>query len=90
VARSGDEGLADPSRTCIEGGSYGCYATLIRRVPVEQAIRLRDALAAHDAPVTWMLYRDEGHGWSSPDKRADWFRQIEKFLAANDGPASAH
>ncbi len=163
------KGWADPSRTCIEGGSYGGYATLMglvrypdlyrcgiasaavtdlgmmfdlwwsdadddwknygmplmagdpvkdadqfvttsplaqaaritrplllahggldRRVPVEHATRLRDALAAHNAPVTWMLYRDEGHGWSSPDNRADWFRQMEKFLAANDGPAPAH
>ena len=162
------KGLADPSRICIEGGSYGGYATLMglvrypdlyrcgiasaavtdlnlmydiwwsdagddwknfgmramvgdpgkdaaqfaatspivqaaritrplllahggldRRVPVEHAEKLRAALEAHHAPLTWVLYRDEGHGWYSPANRADWLRRMEAFLAANDGPLPA-
>jgi len=162
------KGLADPSRICIEGGSYGGYATLMglvrypdlyrcgiasaavtdlklmydiwwsdagdewknfgmramvgdpdkdaaqfaatspivqaaritrplllahggldRRVPVEHAERLRAALEANHAPLTWVLYRDEGHGWYSPANRADWLRRMEAFLAANDGPLPA-
>jgi len=162
------KGWADPARTCIEGGSYGGYATLMglvrypdlyrcgiasaavtdlslmfdvwwsdsgdewknygmpvmvgdpvkdaaqftatspiaqaaritrplmlahggldRRVPIEHAQQLRDALVAQHAPLTWVLYRDEGHGWNSPDNRADWFRRMEAFLAANDGPLPA-
>ena len=163
-----NKGLADPTRICIEGGSYGGYATLMglvrypdlyrcgiasaavtdlklmydiwwsdagdewknygmpfmvgdptrdaaqfvatspiaqaarikrplmlahggldRRVPIEHAQLLRDALEANHASLTWVLYRDEGHGWYSPDNRADWLRRMEAFLAANDGPVPA-
>ncbi len=162
------KGWADASRTCIEGGSFGGYATLMglvrypelyrcgiasaavtdlslmfdvwwsdasdewknfgmpvmvgdpvkdaaqfaqtspisqaaritrplmlahggldRRVPIEHAEKLRDALQTQHAPLTWVLYRDEGHGWFNPDNRADWFRKMEAFLAANDGPLPA-
>ncbi len=162
------KGLADPTRVCIEGGSYGGYATLMglvrypdlyrcgiasaavtdlklmydiwwsdagdewknygmpfmvgdpvkdadqlvatspiaqaaritrplmlahggldRRVPVDHAQQLRDALEKNHAPLTWVLYRDEAHGWSSPANRADWLRRMEAFLAANDGPLPA-
>ena len=162
------KGLADPARICIEGGSYGGYATLMglvrypelyrcgiasaavtdlsmlynvwwsdepdaaklyglpvmvgdrekdaaqfddtsplkqaaritrplmlahggldRRVPMEHAKSLRDALEANHAPLTWVFYSDEGHGWSNPANRADWFRRMETFLAANIGPGAA-
>jgi dienelactone hydrolase len=161
------QGLADPKRVCIEGGSYGGYATLMglvrypelyrcgiasaavtdinlmydidwsdadadyktygmpiligdqtkdaeqlkatsplqqaaritrplmlahggldRRVPMEHAKSLRDALESEHAPLTWVFYADEGHGWSSPANRADWFRRMETFLAANIGPGA--
>lgn len=162
------KGLADPARTCIAGGSYGGYATLMglvrypdlyrcgiayaavtdlklmydiwwsdtgdewknygmptmvgdpvkdaeqftatspiaqatritrplllahggldRRVPVEHAQQLRAALEAANAPLTWVLYGDEAHGWSNPANRADWLRRMEAFLAANDGAPAA-
>lgn len=162
------QGLADASRTCIAGASYGGYATLMglvrygdlyrcgiawaavadigmmydiwwsdfsdewkgygmpvqvgdpvqdkdqfdatsplkqaarikrplllahgsfdRRVPIEHANALRDALESQHAPLTWVLYKDEGHGWASPENRADWYRRMEAFLAANDGPLPA-
>ena len=161
-------GLSDPTRVCIEGGSYGGYATLMglvrypelyrcgiasaavtdlklmydlwwsdagdewknygmramvgdpvkdaaqfaatspivqaaritrplmlahggmdRRVPIDHAEQLRSALEANHAPLTWVLYRDEAHGWYSPANRADWLRRMEAFLAANDGPLPA-
>lgn len=61
------------------------HGGLDRRVPVEHAEQLRNALEARHAPLTWVLYRDEAHGWYSPDNRADWFRRMEAYLAANDG-----
>ncbi len=166
------QGLADPQRTCIAGGSYGGYATLMglvrypelyrcgiayaavtdidlmfdlwwsdsdnewrgygmpamvgdpvkdaaqlaqtsplrqaaritrplmlvhggldRRVPPEHATRLRSALESNGAPLTWVYYADEGHGWYKPANRADFFRREEAFLAAHIGPgtdAAAH
>lgn len=65
------------------------HGGLDRRVPIEHADRLRSALEANHAPLTWVLYRDEGHGWFNPDNRADWLRRMEAFLAANDGPLPA-
>ena len=161
------QGLADPSRTCIAGASYGGYATLMglvrygdlyrcgvawaavadigmtydiwwsdfsnewkgygmpvmvgdpvkdkdqfdatsplkqaarikrplllahggvdRRVPVEHAYALRDALEAAHAPLTWIFYPEEAHGWSSPENRAAFYGQVQKFLDANIGPGA--
>jgi dipeptidyl aminopeptidase/acylaminoacyl peptidase len=56
-----------------------------RRVPIEHAIRMRNALESAHAPVTWIEYKDEAHGWSKPETRADFYRRMEAFLAANIG-----
>lgn len=58
-------------------------------MPLEHAGQLRAALQANHATLTWVLCRDEGHGWYSPANRADWLRRMEAFLAANDGPLPA-
>jgi dipeptidyl aminopeptidase/acylaminoacyl peptidase len=60
-----------------------------RRVPIKHATKRRDALEAHHAPVTWLEYRDEGHGWFKPENRADFYRRLEAFLAAKIGPGAA-
>lgn len=65
------------------------HGGLDRRVPVDHAQLLRSALEERHAPLTWVFYPDEGHGWSKPANRADWLRRIEAFLAANDGSAPA-
>jgi dienelactone hydrolase len=162
------QGLADPSRTCIAGASYGGYATLMglvrypdlyrcgvawaavtdiglmydiwwsdfsdewkgygmpvlvgdkvkdaaqfdatsplkqaakitrplllahggvdRRVPIEHANQLRDALQANHAPLTWVLYPEEAHGWYKPETRFDWYRRMASFLDAQIGPGAA-
>lgn len=159
------QGLADPARTCIAGGSYGGYATLMglvrygdlykcgvawaavsdiallydsgwsdmtqqwrdygmpvligdpvkdaaqleatsplrlaaritrplllahggldRRVTLDHATKLRSALEDHHAPLTWIEYGDEGHGWYKPDNRIDFYDRMVKFLDANIGP----
>jgi dienelactone hydrolase len=59
-----------------------------RRVPIVHATKLRDALEANHAPLTWIEYKDEAHGWSQPQTRADFYRRMEAFLAANMGPAA--
>ena len=65
------------------------HGGLDRRVPMEHAKSLRDALEARQAPLTWVFYPDEGHGEFSPANRADWFRKMEAFLAANLAVAPA-
>jgi dienelactone hydrolase len=57
-----------------------------RRVPIEHATRLRDALLAHHAPLTWVEYKDEAHGLYKPENRVDFYTRMERFLAANIGP----
>ncbi len=161
------QGLEDPKRTCIMGGSYGGYATLMglvrygdlyrcgvassavtdinllydiawsdmgsqaktytmpeligdqvadaeqlkatspivqaahitrplllahggidRRVPIVHATKLRSALESNHAPVTWIEYKDEAHGWLKPETRIAFYEQVERFLAANLGPVA--
>ena len=161
------QGFADPARTCIAGGSYGGYATLMglvrypelyrcgvatsavadiammydtwwsdgtddwksygmpvvigdpakdaaqfdatsplklatritrplllehggidRRVPVEQADAMHSALQNAHAPVTWVLYPNEGHGLYIREDIFDFHRREEAFLAANIGPGA--
>jgi dipeptidyl aminopeptidase/acylaminoacyl peptidase len=156
------QGLVDPARTCIAGGSYGGYATLMslirypdtyrcgvawvavtdprlmfreewasdleeegrryylplvlgdpvkdadvlrrwapveraneikvpvllafgrddRRVPIEHGFRMRAALTAAGHPPEWIVYEGEGHGWRMEEHRLDFYRRVERFLAA--------
>ena len=59
------------------------------RVPIPHALKMRDALLANKAPVTWIEYPQEGHGWLDPRTRAEFYRRVEAFLAENDGPTPA-
>jgi dienelactone hydrolase len=59
------------------------------RVPIVHAVKLRDALEANHAPVTWIEYKDEAHGWYKPSNRADFYTKMEAFLAANIGAGAA-
>ena len=52
-----------------------------RRVPVEHAERLRNAMAAAGHAPEWVIYPDEGHGWLKPANRLDFARRMERFLA---------
>jgi dienelactone hydrolase len=56
-----------------------------RRVPIEHAERLRDALEANHAPLTWLFYKDEAHGWYNPETRAAFYAAMAQFLDANTG-----
>lgn len=65
-----------------------------RRVPIEHATKLRSALEANHAPVTWIEFKDEAHGWKKPQTRTAFYEQVQEFLDANIGPkagtAAAH
>ncbi len=158
------QGFEDPKRTCIAGGSYGGYATLMglvryadlyrcgvaysavtdinlmydvywsdagsdykaygmpemigdqvadaeqlkatsplvqasritrplllahggvdQRVPIVHATKLLSALEANHAPVTWIEYKDEAHGWMKPATRIAFYETMQEFLDANIG-----
>jgi dienelactone hydrolase len=57
-----------------------------QRVTLEHATRLRSALEANHAQLTWIEYRDEGHGWYLPANRVDFYTRMASFLDANIGP----
>jgi dipeptidyl aminopeptidase/acylaminoacyl peptidase len=58
--------------------AYGGWDT---RVSIEHGERLRSALKPHNPDVEWVVYPEEGHGWSKPDNRIDFWTRVEKFLA---------
>jgi dipeptidyl aminopeptidase/acylaminoacyl peptidase len=62
------------------------HGRLDARVPVEHAYKLKRALESHDAPLTWIEYENEGHGWYKPANRVDFYNRMAKFLDANIGP----
>ena len=60
-----------------------------RRVPIVHATRLLSALESNHAPVTWIEYKDEGHGWTLPATRIGFYEDVQKFLDANIGPVAS-
>lgn len=61
------------------------YGGADRRVPLDHGIRLRDAVAQHNRNVEWVEYPEEGHGWSLPQNRYDFWGRVERFLDRNIG-----
>ena len=56
-----------------------------QRVPIDHAIKLKRVLESRGAPLTWIEYADEGHGWYKPANRIDFYDRMVKFLGANIG-----
>jgi dienelactone hydrolase len=65
-----------------------------QRVPIAHATKLLSALEADHAPVTWLEFKDEAHGWTKPQTRIAFYEQMQEFLDTNIGPkadvAAAH
>ena len=61
------------------------YGGADRRVPLFHGEMLRDAVKAHNKEVEWVVYPDEGHGWSQPETRFDFWTRVEKFLDRHIG-----
>jgi dipeptidyl aminopeptidase/acylaminoacyl peptidase len=51
------------------------------RVPIENGERMRDALKKAGKEVEWVVFVDEGHGFSRPANELDYWRRVEAFLA---------
>jgi len=61
------------------------YGTADRRVPIYHGRKFLDAVKPHNKQVEWIEYEDEGHGWSLPANRVDFWGRVEKFLDRNIG-----
>jgi acetyl esterase/lipase len=57
-----------------------------RRVPIEHGNRMRAALTAAGHPPEWVVYEGEGHGWRTVEHNLDFYRRVDRFLAAQLKP----
>ena len=53
------------------------------RVPIVHGEKLRDAVRQHNDKVEWVVYPNEGHGWSKPENQVDFWTRVEAFLQRN-------
>jgi dipeptidyl aminopeptidase/acylaminoacyl peptidase len=61
-----------------------------KRVPIHHGKKFRSAVTRTNEQVEWVEYSDEGHGWSLPKNRIDFWGRVEKFLHQHIGqPAEA-
>ncbi|MBT1064715.1 S9 family peptidase [Bowmanella sp. Y26] len=56
-----------------------------RRVPIEHAERLRDALDQADKPYEWFIKDTEAHGFSNAANRADYYQAVSQYLSKHLG-----
>ncbi|THC42918.1 S9 family peptidase [Massilia sp. Mn16-1_5] len=61
------------------------YGGVDQRVPMYHGRKFLDAVKPHNKQVEWIEYLDEGHGWSLPKNRVDFWSRVEKFLDKNIG-----
>jgi len=55
------------------------------RVPIYHGRKFMDAIKPTNKQVEWIEYADEGHGWSLPSTRVDFWGRVEKFLDKHIG-----
>ena len=65
------------------------YGAVDQRVPLYHGNKFRDAVKNHNKQVEWVVYQDEGHGWSQPETRYDFWKRVERFLDKNIGAGAA-
>jgi dipeptidyl aminopeptidase/acylaminoacyl peptidase len=63
--------------------AYGAWDV---RVPIIHGEKFRDAIKPYNPNVEWVVYGDEGHGWSKAATRIDFWGRVEKFLARHNAP----
>ena len=67
------------------------YGAQDRRVPLYHGKQFLAAVKEHNRDVEWVVYEEEGHGWSLPKNRIDFWRRAELFLdrqIGKDSPAA--
>lgn len=64
------------------------YGAADRRVPLVHGSDFHAALDKYGKPHEWVVYNNEGHGFSKDENLFDFYRRVERFLAKYLGPAS--
>lgn len=64
------------------------YGDEDKRVPIYHGKKFYSAVTRTNHQVEWIAYGGEGHGWSLPKNRIDFWTRVEKFLDKHIGPAS--
>jgi len=54
-----------------------------QRTPVNQALRMRDALKAAGNPARYINFTDEGHGFVEPENIEAFYQALEAFFATH-------
>lgn len=65
------------------------YGGVDRRVPMYHGTKFRDTIKRTNKQVEWIAYQEEGHGWSLPQNRVDFWGRVEKFLDKHIGKNAA-
>jgi dipeptidyl aminopeptidase/acylaminoacyl peptidase len=65
------------------------YGGVDQRVPIYHGRKFHDAVSKTNKQVEWVDYQDEGHGWTLPKTRFDFWGRVEKFLDKNIGKDAA-
>ena len=55
------------------------------RVKRQESDQIVEAMQKRDIPVTYLIYRDEGHGFARPENSVSFFAVSEAFLAEHLG-----
>jgi len=61
------------------------YGGADHRVPLYHGEKFYAAVKKTNPNVEWVVYNEEGHGWSLPKNRIDFWSRVEKFLARHIG-----
>ena len=61
------------------------YGGKDKRVPLEHGQRFYDVVRKTNKKVEWVLYRNEGHGWSDEDTSREFWWKVQNFLEVNIG-----
>jgi dipeptidyl aminopeptidase/acylaminoacyl peptidase len=64
------------------------YGAVDRRVPLYHGNKFHDAVKNHNKQVEWIVYQDEGHGWTQPANNVDFWTRVETFLGRHIGPGA--
>ncbi|QGZ39880.1 dipeptidyl aminopeptidase/acylaminoacyl peptidase [Pseudoduganella flava] len=64
------------------------YGGVDQRVPLDHGLKFRSAVTKTNRDVEWVQYPDEGHGWSLPQNKYDFWNRVERFLDRNIGAAA--
>lgn len=65
------------------------YGALDKRVPLYHGKQFHAAVKQHNPQVEWVVYEEEGHGWSLPKNRIDFWTRAERFLDRHIGKQGA-